>query len=115
MREIRPLGSAGEASTSDQAGSVMPLSRKRQQGKAPQRLPSQGSSLPTGPLLPFSIARLASEMGQPLSFVTGFFDLQSWSEVSQIPARPSVDRANGALCHIAGSWRRRLSTNTTNK
>jgi hypothetical protein len=34
-------------STSDQAGSVKSLMRKRQYGKAPQRLPSQGSSLPT--------------------------------------------------------------------
>jgi hypothetical protein len=48
VREIRTLGSAGETSTSDQAGSVMPLMRKRQQGEAPQRLPSEGSSLPTG-------------------------------------------------------------------
>ena len=47
MREIRTLGSKGEASTSDQAGSVKPLTRKRQYGKAPQRLPSQDSSLPT--------------------------------------------------------------------
>jgi hypothetical protein len=47
VRETRTLGSKGETSTSDHAGSVRALTRKRQHGEAPQRLPSQDSSLPT--------------------------------------------------------------------
>jgi hypothetical protein len=51
VRETRTLGSKGETSTSDHAGSVRALTRKRQHGEAPQRLPSQDSSLPTTTLI----------------------------------------------------------------
>ena len=47
------------------------------------------------------VACAIAAVGQPLPFASGFTDLETWSEVAEIPSVPRIDRCNGSWVPLA--------------